>query len=80
MWVAMWCRTACATARPSYEEVPRPSSSRMTRERGVASERIFLVSESSIRKVDWAAKMLSLAPSRDMMRSTGVRRAETQGT
>lgn len=80
MWVAMWCRTAWATAMPSYEDVPRPSSSRMTRDRGVASERIFLVSDSSTKKVDWAANMLSLAPRRDMIRSMGVRRAERQGT
>ena len=60
--------------------MPRPSSSRMTSERGVASERIFFVSESSTKNVDWAAKMLSLAPSRDIIRSMGVRRAELEGT
>ena len=60
--------------------MPRPSSSRMTSERGVASERIFFVSDSSTKKVDWAPKMLSCAPSRDMIRSTGVRRALLQGT
>lgn len=80
MWVATWWRTACATATPSYEEVPRPSSSRMTSERGLASERIFLVSESSTKNVLCAAKMLSLAPRRDMMRSTGVSVAEMHGT
>ncbi len=47
---------------------------------GVASDRIFLVSDSSTKKVLWAAKMLSLAPRRDMIRSTGVRRAEAAGT
>ena len=52
----------------------------MTSERGVASARIFFVSASSTKKVDWAAKMLSLAPRRDMMRSIGVRRPERAGT
>ena len=51
----------------------------MTRERGVASDRIFLVSDNSTKKVDCAAKMLSFAPRRDMIRSTGVRRADWQG-
>lgn len=51
----------------------------MTSERGVASERIFSVSMSSTKNVDCAAKMLSLAPRRDIMRSMGVRVAEVQG-
>ena len=38
---------ACAMARPSCVEVPRPSSSMMTRDREVARDRMVLVSDSS---------------------------------
>ena len=38
---------AWAMARPSCVLVPRPSSSMMTRERGVARARMLLVSDSS---------------------------------
>lgn len=49
-------------ATPSWVLVPLPSSSRITRERGVADLRIVDVSESSTMKVDWFVKRESKAP------------------
>ena len=79
--------------RTDQVEVPRPSSSRMTSERGVASLRIFWQSSSSTAKsalsrqggdaplnVELAAKMRSSAPMRVLMRSQGEMRAEVAGT
>lgn len=57
-------RTEPAMATPSCVLVPRPSSSRITRERGVADLRIVDVSESSTMKVDWFVKRESNAPIR----------------
>ena len=72
--------TACAIATPSCVLVPRPSSSRITSERGVACLRMSEVSESSTMKVDSPESMLSKAPMRVKTASSMPRRAEVAGT
>ena len=61
---ANFCTTAEAIATPSNVEVPRPNSSKITKEFELASCKMVEVSESSTKKVDWPSKMLSDAPMR----------------
>ena len=72
--------TAQARDRPSKVLVPRPISSRMTRERLPAWRRMRAVSVISTMKVDWPIARLSEAPTREKMRSHRPRRAEAAGT
>ena len=74
-----YSETARAIARPSSVEVPRPTSSMITKERTVAARRIFAVSIISTRKVDSPFARLSLAPTRQKIRSTIPMRAFTAG-
>mmetsp|Transcript_7278 Transcript_7278/g.10932 ORF Transcript_7278/g.10932 Transcript_7278/m.10932 type:complete len:235 (+) Transcript_7278:170-874(+) len=67
-------------AVPSKVDVPRPSSSRMARECGVAWCRMLAVSDSSTKKVDCPARIRSMAPRRVKMRSTGLSTKDSQGT
>ena len=60
--------------------MPRPISSRMTSERGVALCRMALVSIISTMKVDWPDVRSSPAPTRVKMRSTTPMRADAAGT
>ena len=54
--------TAQARPKPSYVEVPRPSSSMRTREAGVAELRMAWVSTISAMKVDTPSSWQSEAP------------------
>ncbi|OQC71357.1 MAG: hypothetical protein BWX45_01194 [Deltaproteobacteria bacterium ADurb.Bin002] len=65
---------------PSNVEVPRPTSSRMTRLRGVASVRICAVSIISTINVLWPLTRLSDAPIRVKILSTTPMRAREAGT
>jgi len=65
---------------PSKVLVPRPSSSKITNERGVASLKILEVSASSTMKVDCPPMMLSFAPILVKIRSAGVRLSDSAGT
>src|SRR5207249_4489602 len=56
--------TAQAMASPSKVDVPRPTSSRRTRLRGVTLLRIVAVSTISTRNVLWPRARLSWAPTR----------------
>mmetsp|Transcript_1319 Transcript_1319/g.3116 ORF Transcript_1319/g.3116 Transcript_1319/m.3116 type:complete len:213 (+) Transcript_1319:629-1267(+) len=67
-------------AAPSEVEVPRPSSSSTTSERGVALRSIVAVSDSSTMKVDWPAMMWSRAPMRTKQASIGDRVSSSAGT
>lgn len=66
--------------RPSKVAVPRPISSRMTRDFSVAWFRIRAVSDISTMKVDWPRERSSLAPTRQKIRSTMPMVAESAGT
>ena len=72
--------TARAIAIPSYVLVPRPISSRMSSDRGVALWRIALVSIISTMKVDCPDVRSSPAPTRVKTRSTTPIRADDAGT
>ncbi len=67
-------------ARPSKVAVPRPISSRITRERGVAWFRIAAVSTISTMKVERPAARSSPAPTRENSRSTMPICAASAGT
>ena len=65
---------------PSYVEVPRPSSSKSTKERGVTLLRMSEASVISTINVDSPSEMLSEAPTRVNILSTRPIRAESAGT
>ena len=65
---------------PSKVEVPRPISSRISRECLVAWRRMSATSVISTMKVDCPAERSSLAPMRVKIRSTTPMRAEAAGT
>ncbi len=71
---------AQARARPSKVEVPLPTSSRMSSERGVAWCRIRAHSAISTMKVLWPRARSSAAPTRVKSRSTTPMRARVAGT
>ena len=60
-----------AIATPSWVEVPRPSSSSTTRDRGVALARMLEVSSSSSRNVDRPAQERAQAGSCSGPRACG---------
>lgn len=60
--------------------VPRPISSRMTRDFSVAWFRMRAVSLISTMKVDWPRERSSEAPTRQKMRSVRPMVAESAGT
>ena len=66
--------------RPSKVAVPRPISSRMTRERGPAQFKIAAVSTISTMKVERPRARSSEAPTRENSRSTTPIRARSAGT
>ena len=72
--------TARAMARPSAVDVPRPTSSKRTRESSVAARRMVASSVISTMNVDWPPAMSSLAPTRVNTRSTRRRSALAAGT
>ena len=65
---------------PSYVLVPRPNSSKSTKERGVTLLRMFEASVISTIKVDSPNEMLSEAPTRVKILSTIPMRARSAGT
>ena len=65
---------------PSKVLVPRPISSRISRECFVAWRRMSATSVISTMKVDWPADRSSLAPMRVKIRSTTPMRALAAGT
>ena len=66
--------------RPSKVEVPRPISSRITRDLRVALRRMLAVSVISTMKVDWPLARSSEAPTRVKMRSISGIFASRAGT
>ena len=67
-------------AMPSKVDVPRPISSRMSSERGVAFLRMSATSVISTMKVDWPEARSSDAPMRVKSRSTMPICADCAGT
>ncbi len=65
---------------PSKVAVPRPTSSRRTREEEVAVLRMEATSDISTRKVDWPRASESEAPMRVKMRSVSGSLAWAAGT
>jgi hypothetical protein len=76
----MYSVIAHASARPSNVLVPRPISSRMTSDAGVALFKMRAVSTISTMKVDWPRAISSAAPTRAKMRSAGANRIARAGT
>ena len=71
---------ALAIAVPSNVDVPLPSSSMITNERLVAPRTAAEVSASSTKNVDCPHRILSEAPRRVKIRSTGVSAHLSAGT
>ena len=76
----MYSTAAQAMDRPSKVEVPRPTSSRISRLLGVANFRMVAISVISTMKVDWPPYRSSEAPIRVNMRSVIAMSAEAAGT
>ena len=71
---------AHASDKPSKVAVPRPTSSRITNDRGVAWWRMLAVSVISTMKVDSPRANMSDAPTRVKMRSVRPITASVAGT
>mmetsp|Transcript_16291 Transcript_16291/g.40540 ORF Transcript_16291/g.40540 Transcript_16291/m.40540 type:complete len:203 (+) Transcript_16291:582-1190(+) len=79
--LSMMCsEMAHASPKPSYVEVPRPSSSMMTSEEEVAPLRMAAVSSISAMKVDTPRCWQSPAPTRAKMASRTEMRAASHAT
>ena len=71
---------AHASPKPSYVDVPRPSSSMSTSERSVAPLRMVAVSSISAIKVETPRDWQSPAPTRARIESVTEISAESHGT